>query len=495
MRIILQLFLATLCFFIGIQSVFTHPLDISVSTLNIKKNTASINTYLHTYEVEYLLQKHGIVPDGVDDYYTYQNIILDYYKNKVIFENNSAICQLKNLELIRQEAYLILTDGLEISSDIICSEKIKNFELALNLFLEFPLQTNRVVVYDLQNQKKNITPILSKVLTVKIPNFQFTTGKTAEKQIDSDNDGISDDEEAIYGTRTDLADTDGDFYSDKQEVEYGWDPLNPELWPGQTLRVASDLEVSQETNFSSEYLVDKQVRNANLSDYGTGNAFLKDVMKRVNDFFTKQEGNLLWILVFIFFLWMLHTLWPWHSKSLLAAYTLEKQNGYRKGIAYAAIFTITHIIDIVILFLLVKWLSGYVDIWAYNFYIQIGAAWLLLALWSYLLYRAIKRKKCSHTQPQKASLWLAFLSGLAPCSFAWSLFLLLGAIGKTNFIFLFLIALGLWIFATLVGIVLITVFFKEKIYKKSQAIADYSVIASAGLIMAIAIFMLSKLMF
>jgi hypothetical protein len=56
---------------------------------------------------------------------------------------------------------------------------------------------------------------------------------------------------------------------------------------------------------------------------------------------------------------------------LLVAYTLEKDNGYKKGIIYAGIFTLTHILDIVILFLGVKWLSGMIDIGPYNYYIQL----------------------------------------------------------------------------------------------------------------------------
>jgi hypothetical protein len=73
------------------------------------------------------------------------------------------------------------------------------------------------------------------------------------------------------------------------------------------------------------------------------------------------------------------------------------------------------------------------------------------------------------------------------------LFLLLGAIGKTSFILPFILALWAGIFVTLVVIVLLSVFIKERIYKKANKISEYSVIVSALLIVSIGIFMLSQL--
>lgn len=46
----------------------------------------------------------------------------------------------------------------------------------------------------------------------------------AVKSQDSDNDGLSDAEEAVYGTNPNLADTDGDGYSDGDEVKSGHNP-------------------------------------------------------------------------------------------------------------------------------------------------------------------------------------------------------------------------------------------------------------------------------
>jgi len=42
---------------------------------------------------------------------------------------------------------------------------------------------------------------------------------------DDDGDGLSNQQEAEYGTNPDLSDTDGDGFSDKTEIESGYDPL------------------------------------------------------------------------------------------------------------------------------------------------------------------------------------------------------------------------------------------------------------------------------
>lgn len=51
-------------------------------------------------------------------------------------------------------------------------------------------------------------------------------GKQIEEK-DSDNDGLKDWEEILWGTDINKADTDGDGYSDKQEADGGYDPLDP----------------------------------------------------------------------------------------------------------------------------------------------------------------------------------------------------------------------------------------------------------------------------
>ena len=59
--------------------------------------------------------------------------------------------------------------------------------------------------------------------------FVFADDNKDEKSVllDSDQDGLSDQEEKSYGTDSNNADTDGDSYSDGVELKGGYDPLKP----------------------------------------------------------------------------------------------------------------------------------------------------------------------------------------------------------------------------------------------------------------------------
>ncbi len=48
------------------------------------------------------------------------------------------------------------------------------------------------------------------------------------KDNDADGDGLSDKDELRFGTNLLKTDTDGDGWSDKEEIDFGYDPLNPE---------------------------------------------------------------------------------------------------------------------------------------------------------------------------------------------------------------------------------------------------------------------------
>jgi hypothetical protein len=61
---------------------------------------------------------------------------------------------------------------------------------------------------------------------------------------DADTDGLSNEEEKTYGTDPEVADTDGDGYSDGVEIEGGFDPLKPA--PGD--RIISDETVNSDNS-------------------------------------------------------------------------------------------------------------------------------------------------------------------------------------------------------------------------------------------------------
>ena len=68
------------------------------------------------------------------------------------------------------------------------------------------------------NNKINIVEPIEKYFIIDLQNKSI--------HLDSDRDGLSDDDELKYGTDPKKRDTDGDGYSDGEEVANGHDPLN-----------------------------------------------------------------------------------------------------------------------------------------------------------------------------------------------------------------------------------------------------------------------------
>lgn len=476
------------------QLVHAHPLDISVSTGSISGSSISVTTYFHSYEIEYLLRQNDkLLINGVADYFVHQDIIADYVQNNSSLTNNGVSCEISQIEVLKDEIYIILSDGLGVSYRFDCEEDIKDIQLELAYFIEFPLQTNRITLYHLTSGIKWASPLLYKVLTAKKPYLNLNIYETDHiVHLDSDDDGLSDEDEKIYATDPYNPDSDGDYFSDKEEVEYGWNPLNSEMWPEQYPRNEFDPNLSLEQVDKLQNIM-WEVSEKNLWDFSPGwNGVLKKTMKYINDFFEKNEGNIAGIFWFVFLLGVIHTLWPGHSKWLLISYTLEKKNGYAKWFLFAAVFTITHILDIILLVFVARMLSWVVQS-HYTTVIQWASAALLFIFWVYLVYKSIRSLRASQgksdSRPQ-TSLWIAFLAWLAPCSFAWSIFLLLGALWKPSWIIPLVLALWAGIFTTLCLIVLMSVFLKNRMYQRVKSLWIYSGLFSAVMILSVSVVMI-----
>ncbi len=479
-----------------IWNAFAHPLDISISTASIKNNSINISSYFHSFEIEYLLKENNIEFDSINDYFKHWDIITNYISENINVSQNNSQCNISKINVKQDQAYKILSDWLEVNYQILCDQKISDFDFTVQYFTQFPLQTNRFTFYDFNNGIQWVTPFYFKVFTSKIIQKRININdKNLSISKDSDWDWLSDEEEKIYYTDINSYDTDWDFYTDKEEVEWGWNPINAELWPGQEYRTQQDLDLwFLEKNTQVDYSKQQENSVETLSDYWYASDYLKSILKYLDNFFTNNQWNIFWVFMLVFFLGFIHAIWPGHSKSLLIAYTLEKNNWYFKGFLFAFIFTITHILDILLLFLVTKILIWFVDISKFNYYIQLISSIFLFFLWIYLFSKAIKRNKSTENKKENKSLWIAFFAWLAPCSFAWSIFLLLIALWKSQWIFLLVWALWAWIFTTLILIVWISVFLKAKSYKKFEQLETYSNTLSSAIILFISIILLIKVL-
>ena len=65
--------------------------------------------------------------------------------------------------------------------------------------------------------------------TTNATNITNTTNVPVSSFTDSDNDGLTDEVEALYGSDPNNSDTDGDGFQDGMEIGNGYDPLNPKM--------------------------------------------------------------------------------------------------------------------------------------------------------------------------------------------------------------------------------------------------------------------------
>ncbi|HCU70772.1 MAG TPA: hypothetical protein DIC35_03370 [Candidatus Moranbacteria bacterium] len=112
--------------------------------------------------------------------------------------------------------------------------KIKNFQISLAVLLILIVSSFSFYAYA---EEKSIT--------------------TKNIFLDSDQDGLSDDEEKTYGTNPNKTDTDGDGYSDGAEVKSGYDPKKPS--PGDKLIPDANTFSDKKNNDSDKRNLTKEV--------------------------------------------------------------------------------------------------------------------------------------------------------------------------------------------------------------------------------------------
>jgi hypothetical protein len=165
------------------------------------------------------------------DYYTHLDILGAYLQERVALISQGTPCTLSDFQSQDLTVQDIFTKGFPVSYRVNCTGNIADFTYRVSIYRELPLQTNRVLFLDSQGYQKSY-----KVLTSQIVEAKYTPG-VVQQIIDTDTDGLPDEEEKIYRTDPLKKDTDEDFYTDYEEVTLGWNALSKDLSPGQSRRM------------------------------------------------------------------------------------------------------------------------------------------------------------------------------------------------------------------------------------------------------------------
>lgn len=270
-----------------------------------------------------------------EGYYKYQTFLFEYLKTKVVVtDSENTACKLQNFSTQELGIDEIFTKGFPVSYSIACKSSIPQFAYQLNIFTELSLQTNRILWYD----GKTGNPLSYKVLTAKISKAVYSSD-TPKVLLDSDGDGLPDEEEVLYRTDPSKSDTDSDFYTDNEEVLLGWNPLSSEISPGQSVRraypdkpfvlptgISQHANPSQNPSANTGSGTPAALDNTSQNDRVPANAISEQVNHQSFEIFARvlrymeqirkddSLGLLLPTLGLLFVLGLLHALGPGHSK-------------------------------------------------------------------------------------------------------------------------------------------------------------------------------------
>lgn len=322
-----HILLAVSVFVSPFSEVNAHPLDISATSMTIIGRTITVTTALHPAQVEAILGKRGIPMRTITygDYYEKEVFVFEYLEKTVSVSSSGVPCQLGGFETRERSVDEIFSEGFPVSYSFSCPQDISKLSVRIRIFEELPLQTNRLTIIGGTGET-----LAYKVLTPIISDFEYDVSIGQTKAVDADGDGLSNEEERAYRTDPENPDTDGDFYSDGEEVYAGWNPLSKDLSPGQKYRespVDPNLSGGADSGMppiSETARYESPVTLLDSSVYGAD--FFKKVLKGVAEFADEPTGVGFWSLFFLTVaLGFVHAAGPGHAKTLLAASVLDRR--------------------------------------------------------------------------------------------------------------------------------------------------------------------------
>lgn len=246
---------------------------------------------------------------------------------------------------------------------------------------------------------------------------------------------------------------------------------------------------------------------------------------------TDQSPLLLMGIVFL--LGLLHTLEAGHSKAVLASSMLHKGMNFKRGMIYVFVFTATHLGDIMLVGVLFLVLNNFYDLFANFSYIEKFAGFAVFFMALYMLIRSLtdlaKHKlkttnNHNHDHPHehthsdhdhhhdsisehghshnediltsdsisfKEQVVMGILTGIAPCVFGWTIFMLVISTGKIWLIFPVILSFGFGIFIALTIVAGLISKVKNSTYGRLNILAELSPIISALFLLIYALFLIT----
>ncbi len=386
-------------------------------------------TYINWFQSALLVEKFdGTKAQDIQELLKYQNVYNDYVKNHLTIYNNEKECKKIVDESPVTEEQISLSLGTRTVMTHKCEDQIDNVKLINTLFVD-----------------------------------DFDAGINFMD--------VSKGDETLFETEL-----------NKNKTEYSFS-ITDNKNPGATAN--QQTQEIKKTSFLSK-----------LGDV----VFLKSDQ-------IKNE-SLLVMVILVFALGALHTLEAGHSKAILASAMLHKKMSLKRGLAYAAVFTATHIGDIIIMGIIFAVANNFFQF--YSKFTQLGtyAGYVLLITAVYILIKNLldfrhnlKHKHHDHEHGEhththeldtnisfKEQLFLGFITGIAPCLFGWSIFMLVVSTGKMWNLVPVILFFGLGIFSALALTVFIISKLKNKTYGRFEKLAEISPILSGIFLLIYALF-------
>ncbi len=466
--------------------VQSHPLDITLTTLQIDQSYFYGTTYIHPYELSLLVADNNLSIQNTS-LKELSGIILPYFDERFKIYGKNGLITKKNLSLENTKLYRILADGLYINYYILCDPDQFPITFNVDLFVEyFNTQTNKIILLD---GNGNLFPGSEEIiLTAKRTEWSFDLNKPdfsseVDDLTDSDGDGFTDRLESLYGLDPHNPDTDGDGYSDFIELSYGWDPFDKNPSPGQSKetllnfeQVTPEIEGFQESedkpsvelsSVDRPLLTHKTqdprnlIKEHNIKDKRIpDSSILVKTLSKLESTFTGtiSFGRIISLFLSVFVLGFLHASMPGHGKGILISYLAGENRKFRHALGFIASFSITHLIDVVILSFGLSLLSSTYQSAKVSQTLKFigGAGLLVIAI--FMIFSGIRdlknhgdRKNVRKNKAPKikGAAVLGFLTGLAPCPFGWALLMMLLSMDKVEMIPAIIIVFGLGIFSFL----------------------------------------------